>query len=170
MLRTFMQQRHQCLWCSNTQSMLVNQQSARLSSCTSAASSHVCIKHTVLPLPTASGEANDVKFAWLGTQLPSARRHAGCGQWQKPALPEWTCCCQMLMADADCFDFFSFSEAQQCTCTMYQRALGVQTSVTCRQCAAHHWNTCHRDHTGPAASLHPADRHRTLLKIRSEEC
>lgn len=38
----------------------------------------------VLPLPTASGEASEVKLAWLGTQVPSGRLHAGCGQWQKP--------------------------------------------------------------------------------------
>ncbi len=33
----------------------------------------------VLPLPTAFGDASDVKLAALGTQLPSARRQAGCG-------------------------------------------------------------------------------------------
>lgn len=39
---------------------------------------------TVLPLPIASGEASEVKLAWLGTQVPSGRLHAGWGQWQNP--------------------------------------------------------------------------------------
>ena len=38
----------------------------------------------VTPLPSAAGSASEVKFAALGVHAPSARRHAGCGQWQKP--------------------------------------------------------------------------------------
>lgn len=36
------------------------------------------------PDPTALGVASDVSWAVEGTQLPSGRRQAGWGQWQKP--------------------------------------------------------------------------------------
>ncbi len=47
--------------------------------CTAHSPSCSSVMSAVLPLPTASGEARDVKLAALGTQVPSARRHAGCG-------------------------------------------------------------------------------------------
>ena len=42
------------------------------------------VVRAVSPEPTEAGSAREVKWATEGCQLPSLRRQAGWGQWQKP--------------------------------------------------------------------------------------
>eukprot|EP00965_Chrysotila_dentata_P091376 3016516-Pleurochrysis_carterae.AAC.1 len=52
--------------------------------CAACPASCISVVSPVSPDPTADGSASEVKFVREGCHEPSALRHAGCGQWQKP--------------------------------------------------------------------------------------
>ena len=101
---------------------------------------HATTTLTVRPLPICAGDARLVKLAVEGTHSPSARRHAGCGQWL-------VCCCFLLRVSGEKTPLGTQNEVLQLNTTPHTNNTKTKPPRTRSR-----WSTCPCGRAGRGSS------------------